>query len=98
MILFQNIPRECFQELHILSNHIQNDILEAMKIVILRQFKNEVRGQPVDVITDETSDEGHREQIAIVIRYIPLGLNLPIEGFVSLKRLKRTLNLFLVNK
>uniref|UniRef100_A0ABD2WHF9 DUF4371 domain-containing protein n=1 Tax=Trichogramma kaykai TaxID=54128 RepID=A0ABD2WHF9_9HYME len=77
-------PKNCTY----LSNYIQNDILLSIKNVILRNIQNELSGQPFSIIADETSDVSHHEQIAIVLRYVPIGSILPIERFIALKRLK----------
>lgn len=53
-------------------------------------IQNEVRGQPVSLLADETSDVSRHEQIAVVIRYIPRGQVHPVERFIALKRLKKT--------
>lgn len=69
-------------------NLIQNCILQATKNVILRQIINEVSDQSVSVIADETSDI--HEQLAVVIWYTPIGEDLSVERFVTLRRLKKT--------
>ncbi|XP_014221780.1 zinc finger MYM-type protein 1-like [Trichogramma pretiosum] len=79
-------PKNCTY----LSNYIQNDILLSIKNVILRNIQNELSGQPFSIIADETSDVSHHEQIAIVLRYVPIGSILSIERFIALKRLKST--------
>lgn len=85
-IYLENAPKNCTY----LSNLIQNDILKAIKNVILRLVKDEIQGQSISVIADETSDVRHHEQISIVFRYIPSGSVLPVERFISLERLKVT--------
>lgn len=83
---FENIPKNC----NYLSNVIQNDIITSLSNVILRGISDEVRGQPLTVIGDETSDVGHHEQLAVVFRYIPIGEEHPVERLVALRRLKTT--------
>lgn len=56
----------------------------------MRQIINEVRDQSVSVIADETSDITHHEQLAVVIWYTPIGEDLTVERFVTLRRLKKT--------
>lgn len=73
-----------------LSNRIQNDILCALKNVILRQIQKEVEGVPISIIADETSDVSNHEQIAVFLRYIPKGKIYPVETFVALQRLQTT--------
>jgi len=82
----ENAPKHCTY----LSNHIQNDILASLSTVILRTISDEVRGQPMAIIGDETSDVSHHEQLSIVFRYIPNGETHPVERLVALKRVKKT--------
>lgn len=79
----ETAPRNCTY----LSNHVQNDILQALKNVILRSIRQEIEGQHISVIADETSDVSHYEQIAVVFRYIPKHSVLPVERFISIERL-----------
>lgn len=84
----QSAPDNCTY----LSNRIQNNILCALKNVILRQIQKEVEGVPVSIIADKTSDVSSHEQITVFLRYIPKGKIFPIETFVALlQRLKTRL-------
>lgn len=39
-------------------------------------------------MSDETSDTGHHEQLAVLVRYFDYTKNRPVETLLSLKRLK----------
>lgn len=41
-------------------------------------------------MADETPDIVHHEQLAIVLRYLPKNLSVPVETFVGLRRLLKT--------
>jgi len=47
--------------------------------VIKRQLKVALVNEKVSIMTDETSDVGHREQLSVVIIYFDKFKNRPIE-------------------
>uniref|UniRef100_A0ABD2XBT5 HAT C-terminal dimerisation domain-containing protein n=1 Tax=Trichogramma kaykai TaxID=54128 RepID=A0ABD2XBT5_9HYME len=81
-----NAPKNCTY----LSNRIQNDILTALRNVILQLIREELEGQSVALTADETSDVGRHEQLSVVLRYIPKNEVLPVERFISMNRLTAT--------
>ncbi|KAL7293150.1 hypothetical protein TKK_0013303 [Trichogramma kaykai] len=85
---FESYINSALKNCTYLRNYIRNDILLSIKNVILRNIQNQLSGQPFFIIADETSDVSRHEQIAIVLRYVPIGSILPIERFIALKRLK----------
>lgn len=51
------------------SNHIQNDIIASINTELKNKLKSVIKNQQISIITDETSDIGHHEQLSIVVRY-----------------------------
>ncbi|XP_022170405.1 zinc finger MYM-type protein 1-like, partial [Myzus persicae] len=70
------------------SNHIQNDLISSINLVIKRQLKDMILNEKVSLIADETSDIGHHEQLSIVLRYFNKQTKCPVEQFVCMKRIK----------
>lgn len=68
------------------SNRIQNDFLQALNNVALEKIRLRVNGQAVAVMADETSDCGHHEQMAVVIRFFDEIKNEAVEYYVAIKR------------
>jgi hypothetical protein len=52
-----------------LSKDIQNDIITSIRNILLKSVKSSLKGKLVSVTVDETSDCGHNEQVAFVLRY-----------------------------
>lgn len=53
-----------------LSNRIQNDLIESVSNIIMKEIKEEVRNTPfVAVIVDETTDVRSKSQLSTVLRY-----------------------------
>jgi hypothetical protein len=69
-----------------LSKDIQNDIITSIRNVSLKNIKSSLKGKLVSVIVDETSDCGHYEQVAFLLRYFYEQLNRQEERFICLKR------------
>lgn len=67
-------------------NHIQNDLISSINLVIKRQLKDMILNEKVSSIADETSDIGHHEQLSIVLRYFNKQTKYPVEQFVCMKR------------
>lgn len=61
---------------------IQDDLIQSLHNVMLHSIKSSVDGDIVSIIADETSDCGHHEHLAFVLRYF-----VECETFVSLSRL-----------
>lgn len=51
------------------SNLIQNDLLKSISNVMKRTISSKISNQLISVCADETSDVGHHEQMAVVVRY-----------------------------
>lgn len=83
---FETVAKNCTY----LSSTIQNDILKALCNVILRHISQEVEGQSVSIMADETSDVSRHEQMAVFLRYIPRGEVMPVERFLGLQQLQKT--------
>jgi len=73
-----------------LSSKIQNDLIKSLHNVIFQLILKNLNGKKVSIMADETSDCGHIEQMAIVLRYFDDEQNKPIETFISLKQLEST--------
>lgn len=73
-----------------LSGKIQNELIASVHNVMFQEICKRLNGQQIAVMADETSDCGHIEQMAIVIRYFDDVENKPIELFISLERLETT--------
>lgn len=71
-----------------ISNRIQNDILNSIENTMLLSIISNVQNKPVSIISDDTTDIGHHEQMSIVVRYFDDDTFNPIERFVGLQRLK----------
>ncbi|KAE9536311.1 hypothetical protein AGLY_007100 [Aphis glycines] len=69
------------------SGKIQNDIITSISNIILRKISHSVQNKLVSIMADETSDCGHHEQIAIVLRFFDDKLNSPVEHLVAIRRL-----------
>lgn len=53
------------------SNRIQNDLIQAIKSVVLTEIKSEINNTPyVSIMLDETSDVMGRSQLSTVLRYV----------------------------
>lgn len=72
-----------------LSNKTQNELIAAMHNVMLRKIQGKLFGKRITIIADETSDCGHHEQLAVVIRYAEDDGSSQ-EVFVGLRRLLKT--------
>jgi len=71
------------------SNHIQNDLISSINLVIKRQLKDMILNEKVSLIADETSDIGHHEQFkSIVLRYFIKHTKCPVEQFICMKQIK----------
>lgn len=70
-----------------MSNRIQNDLIASLHNVMLKSIAAEIGGNKVSIMADETSDCGHHEQLAVVVRYFCDKKNRPVERFLTLKRL-----------
>lgn len=68
------------------SGKIQNDIIISISNIILRKISHSVQNKLVSIMADETSDCGHREQMAIVLRFFDDKLNSPVEHLVAIRR------------
>jgi len=66
---------------------IQNDIITSISNIILRKISHSVQNKLVSIMTDETSDRGHNEQMAIVLRFFDDKVNTPVEYLVAIRRL-----------
>lgn len=73
------------------SNRIQNDLILLINQVIKRQLKDMFVNEKVSIIADETSDIGHHEQLSIVVRYFNKLKNCPVEQFICMKRIKKSI-------
>ena len=57
-----------------LSNHIQNDLIEAVGDVIRNDIKKDINAAPfVAVEVDETTDVTNKAQISVILRYVATG-------------------------
>jgi len=70
-----------------LSNRIQNDLLQSINNVMKRKIALNVCNKSVSVCADETSDVGHYEQMAVIVRYFDDEKNKPVETFIGIQRL-----------
>jgi len=70
------------------SNHIQNDLTTSIHNVLKQSFITKIHQKWISIMADETSDVGHHEQLAVLVRYFDTTKNRPVETFLSLKRLK----------
>lgn len=70
------------------SNHIQNDLITSIHNVLKQSIKTKIHQKWISIMADETSDVGHHEQLAVLVRYFDTTKNRPVETFLSLKRLK----------
>jgi len=52
-----------------ISNRIQNDILNSIENTMLFLIISNIQNKPVSIISDDTTDMGHHEQMSIVVRY-----------------------------
>jgi len=52
-----------------------------------RQIALSICNKPVLVCADETSDLGHYEQMAVIVRYFDDENNKPVETFIGMQRL-----------
>lgn len=59
------------------SNRIQN-IIMALYNYFQRKLSLLLQNKKISIISDETSDVGHHEQMSIVIRYFDSNLNKPV--------------------
>ncbi|XP_050064156.1 uncharacterized protein LOC126552999, partial [Aphis gossypii] len=71
-----------------ISNRIQNDMLNSIENTMLLLIISNVQSKPVSIISDDTTDMGHHEQMPIVVRYFDDDTFNPVERFVGLQRLK----------
>jgi len=67
-----------------LSNRIQNDLPQSINNVMKRKIALNVCNKSVSVCTDETSDVGHYEQMAVIIRYFDDEKNKPVKTFIGI--------------
>lgn len=75
------------------SNYLQNDLILSISIVIKRQLKDIMKKENISIMADETSDDGHHEQLSVVVRYFDESKNKPIEQFVCMKTILSVLNI-----
>ena len=87
---FKTYLEEASKNCTYLSNRIQNNILQAMSNVIMRQIAEELKGMQFSLMAYETRDVSHHEQLAVAFRYHPLVSFFPVERFVVLQRVKST--------
>ncbi|XP_050056112.1 zinc finger MYM-type protein 1-like [Aphis gossypii] len=71
-----------------ISNRIQNGMLNSIENIMLLLIISNVQSKPVSIISDDTTDMGHHEQMSIVVRYFDDDTFNPVERFVGLQRLK----------
>ncbi|XP_008181241.1 uncharacterized protein LOC103308873 [Acyrthosiphon pisum] len=70
------------------SNRIQNDLIFSITQLMKRQLKDCIQDKKISLISDETSDLGHHEQLSIVIRYFDDTKCSAVEQFLTMKRIK----------
>lgn len=69
------------------SNRIQKLILSISQLM-KRQLKECIQDKKLSLISDETSDLGHHDQLSIVIRYFDDTKCSAVEQFLTMKRIK----------
>lgn len=71
------------------SNRSQNDFIEAFYNLTLQQIIEEIGDKKISIIADETTDCGHHEQLAIVVRFFHDEKKDIVERFIGLTRMKK---------
>jgi len=50
-----------------LSYQIQNEILQSILNVVQRTITSQICNKPISIISDDTTDVGHHEQMSVVV-------------------------------
>ncbi|KAK9755784.1 hypothetical protein RND81_01G050400, partial [Saponaria officinalis] len=84
-VVLKNAPKN----LKLTSPEIQKDIVKACAMETTKAVIEDLNGDYFSILVDETKDKSHKEQMAIVLRYVDRR-GMVIERFIALVRLYDT--------